>query len=127
MKEWASTIEGTLSRVLLAPGVFLAAHYSGLSAVAWVMLANLTCSLFVLSYLATTHAGVSLMSQWRAVRPVLLFFDMLKRIDSFSDAIASLLTISSLPAIIILAAFAITFRGGSRDADADSGKYPRHF
>jgi len=58
--------------VLLVPGVFLAADLSGLTAVAWVMLANLTCSLLVLAFIASRRAGVGLAQQWAAVRSVLL-------------------------------------------------------
>jgi PST family polysaccharide transporter len=58
--------------VLLVPAVFLAAHLSGLEAVAWVMLANLSCSLCVLAWLAARKAAVPLAQQWRAVRPVVL-------------------------------------------------------
>lgn len=58
--------------VLLVPGVFLAANLSGIVAVAWVMTANLTCSLFVLSHLARTRAGVAIGRQWAAVRPVVV-------------------------------------------------------
>ncbi len=58
--------------VLLVPGLFLAAHLSGLVAVAWVMVANLACSLGVLTWLAARRAGVPVGDQWRALRPVVL-------------------------------------------------------
>jgi PST family polysaccharide transporter len=58
--------------VLLVPAVFLAAHLSGLVAVAWVMLASLACSLGILSWLAARKAAVPVAEQWRAVRPVVL-------------------------------------------------------
>jgi lipopolysaccharide exporter len=58
--------------VLLVPGVFLAAELSGLTAVAWVMVANLTGSLLVQSHIASTRAGVTARRQWRALRPILI-------------------------------------------------------
>jgi lipopolysaccharide exporter len=56
--------------LLVTPGVFLAAHLGGITAVAWVMLVNVTASLFILAWVVTRRLGVSLASQWRAIRPV---------------------------------------------------------
>ena len=64
-------IMGTVAAVflvLLVPGVFLAADLSGLTAVAWVMLANLTGSLVSIAIIASRRGGVGLRDQWRAVR-----------------------------------------------------------
>jgi O-antigen/teichoic acid export membrane protein len=57
---------------LLVPALFLAAEIWGITAVAWVMLANLSCSLLVLSRFVSTRAGVTVARQWRALRPIAL-------------------------------------------------------
>ena len=54
--------------VLLVPGVYLAADQSGLTAVAWVMLANLVASLLSVSLVASRRGGVGLRQQWAAIR-----------------------------------------------------------
>jgi len=59
-----------LALVPLVPGVMLAASWNGLTAVAWVMVADLTLSLLALSVIAERRAGVEVRAQWQAVRPV---------------------------------------------------------
>lgn len=66
---------GTTSAALLGvlfPGVFVAAELGGITAVAWVLLANIVVMLGILATMAGRRAGVSLGRQWRAVRPVAL-------------------------------------------------------
>jgi len=56
----------------MLPGLVVAAELGGITAVAWVMLADMTLSLLVLGFVAERRAGVGVVSQWRAVRPVLV-------------------------------------------------------
>lgn len=56
--------------VPLIPGLFLAADLAGITAVSWVMLADLTLSVIVLSMFASRRAGARISDQWRAVRGV---------------------------------------------------------
>lgn len=62
----------TVLLVPLVPAVFVAAALGGLTAVAWVMLADVVVSLSVFAYYAGQRTGVPLRSQWIALRPVLL-------------------------------------------------------
>ena len=66
---------GTLSVVVLVPlvpGLFLAAHVGGTTAVAWVMVADMVFSLALLGWFASRRGGVSLGRQWRALAPVVV-------------------------------------------------------
>jgi PST family polysaccharide transporter len=56
----------------LAVALFVAAHLGGITAVAWVMLADVALSLLLLTVVAHRGAAVPLGRQWRAVRPVAL-------------------------------------------------------
>jgi lipopolysaccharide exporter len=56
----------------LLPALVLAAHLGGITAVAWVMLAYMVVSGFVLAVLVHRRGGVSLADQWRALMPVLI-------------------------------------------------------
>jgi lipopolysaccharide exporter len=56
--------------VPLVPGLLLAVHLGGITAVAWVMLADTALSVIVLAFTVHRRAGVSLGEQWRALRSV---------------------------------------------------------
>jgi lipopolysaccharide exporter len=58
--------------VPLVPGLFVAADLGGITAVAYVMLGDMTLSLLVLSWFAARRAGVPLTEQARAVAPIAL-------------------------------------------------------
>lgn len=58
--------------VPLIPGAILAAHFGGIEAVAWVMLADISLSLATLSYLADRRCGVSVRRQWSAAMPAVV-------------------------------------------------------
>jgi PST family polysaccharide transporter len=62
-----------LSGVLLAPlvvSLLVAAELGGITAVAWVMLANAVLGLVVVGFFVERRVGVSLAEQWRAIWPV---------------------------------------------------------
>jgi lipopolysaccharide exporter len=59
-----------LMLIPLAPAAFVAADLGGITAVAWVVLAQNAASLIVLAYFAGPRAGVSLAQQYRALAPV---------------------------------------------------------
>lgn len=66
-------VVGRVSMVLLVPlvpALLVAAHYGGITAVAWVMVGQLVASVVALVVLAARRAGVPIGSQWRAVRPL---------------------------------------------------------
>lgn len=66
---------GRISAIALVPliaGVVLAATLGGITAVAWVMLADMTLSLVLLAVAVQRRAGIALTRQWEAVRPVAL-------------------------------------------------------
>lgn len=56
--------------VPLVPALVLAADAGGITAVAWVMLADMALSAVMLSVSASRRAGVLVASQWRALRSV---------------------------------------------------------
>lgn len=58
--------------VPLIPGAVVAAHFGGIEAVAWVMLADMLLSFLTLSYFADRRCGVSMRRQWSAVMPAVL-------------------------------------------------------
>jgi O-antigen/teichoic acid export membrane protein len=58
--------------VVLIPALLIAADLGGITAVAWVMLADMVVSLVVLSWFAARRADVGVASQARAVGPVAL-------------------------------------------------------
>jgi PST family polysaccharide transporter len=58
--------------VPLIPGTLLAAHYGGITEVAWVMTASMVLTWLVLAVLADRRVAISLREQWRALRPVLI-------------------------------------------------------
>jgi hypothetical protein len=67
-----AAIMGGIAALLLVPlipGLFLAADRGGITAVAWVMLANLVASLAILSVVVQRRAHVSVRRQWSAIRP----------------------------------------------------------
>jgi hypothetical protein len=67
-------VVATVSAIVLVPfvaGVVIAADRSGITAVAWVVLAESVISLVVLVVLVERRGGVGLREQWRALRPVL--------------------------------------------------------
>jgi O-antigen/teichoic acid export membrane protein len=71
----AAGLMGVISAlVLLAmlPGLVVAAELGGITAVAWVMLADITLSLLVLGFVAERRAGVPMVSQWRALSPIVV-------------------------------------------------------
>jgi PST family polysaccharide transporter len=70
-----SGLMGRITAVLLVlhiPAVLLAASASGLTAVAWVMVANSAAGLVLAAVAAARRAGVPLARQWEAVRPVVI-------------------------------------------------------
>jgi lipopolysaccharide exporter len=58
--------------VPLVPALVLAADLGGITAVAWVMLADMFASLCVLSLFVSRRVGVRMRAQWRAYAPVAL-------------------------------------------------------
>jgi len=67
-------IMGVISAVVLLPmlpALVVAAELGGITAVAWVMLADMILSLLVLGIVADRRAHVGVVSQWRAVSAVL--------------------------------------------------------
>ena len=68
-----ATVMGIISAMVLVPllpGLLLAAHLGGITAVAWVMLADTALSVSVLAFTVHRRAGISLGEQWRALRSV---------------------------------------------------------
>ena len=66
-------VVGRVSLLLLPPLIpvlLVAAHVGGITAVAWVMVGQLTVSVGALVVLAARRGGVSAGDQWRAVRPI---------------------------------------------------------
>jgi lipopolysaccharide exporter len=66
-------VVATVSAIVLVPfvaGVVLAADRGGITAVAWVVLAESVVSLLALAVLVDRRGGVRLGRQWRALRPV---------------------------------------------------------
>jgi hypothetical protein len=61
-----------LALVPMIPALFIAADLGGITAVAWVMLADSLLSALVLGYFAHSRAGIAMQSQLGALRPVLL-------------------------------------------------------
>jgi hypothetical protein len=67
---------GTIARVgavVMVPfvaGVFAAAELSGITAVAWVVLAESAVSCVAVGVLVQRHAGVTVREQWTAIWPV---------------------------------------------------------
>jgi len=61
-----------LMLVPLVPSLFLAAELGGLTAVAWVMVANESLSLFAVGRLVRARTGIGLRALWPAVRPVVI-------------------------------------------------------
>jgi lipopolysaccharide exporter len=58
--------------VALVPGLLLAAELGGITAVGWVMLADMVLSMLVLGIFVARRASVAVVDQWRALRPVLV-------------------------------------------------------
>jgi lipopolysaccharide exporter len=56
----------------LVPGVILAADLGGMTAVAWVVLADTAIEMVAISVLVQRRASISIGRQWAAVRPVVL-------------------------------------------------------
>jgi lipopolysaccharide exporter len=69
-EAWVMAVSSVLVFIPLIPGLVVAAELGGITAVAWVMLADLTASLLVLGIVAARRAGVPAVSQLRAVSPV---------------------------------------------------------
>jgi lipopolysaccharide exporter len=68
-----ATVMGIIRAVVLVPlvpGLLVAVHLGGITAVAWVMLADTALSIVVLAFTVHRRAGVSLGEQWRALRSV---------------------------------------------------------
>jgi lipopolysaccharide exporter len=66
---------GRLSLLMLAallPAVYAAARLGGITAVAWVVVAEAAVSLGVIALIAERRAGVPVRGQWRVLRPVAL-------------------------------------------------------
>jgi hypothetical protein len=96
---------GVISMVVLiplVPGLIVAAELWGITAVAWVMLADMVFSLALLAWFAARRGGVSLGRQLAAVRPVAIACPL-----TWGAAFAvAELTESIAPAIALLASAA---------------------
>jgi O-antigen/teichoic acid export membrane protein len=62
----------TVAVILLIPALVVAAELEGITAVAWVILADVLIQLAVLAFFAQRRTGVSVARQWAAVRAVAL-------------------------------------------------------
>jgi lipopolysaccharide exporter len=62
----------TIAVISLVPALVLAAELEGITAVAWVILADVVIELAVLAFFAQRRTGVSVARQWAAIRAVAL-------------------------------------------------------
>jgi len=66
---------GRISAALLIPffaGLYVAAEFGGITAVAWVLLAHMAVGYVLLSFAIDRVTGVSVATQWRALQPLVL-------------------------------------------------------
>jgi O-antigen/teichoic acid export membrane protein len=69
-EAWVMAWSSVLVFLPLVPGLVVAAELGGITAVAWVMLADILLSLVILGLLVQRRGGVPVIAQWRAIMPV---------------------------------------------------------
>jgi lipopolysaccharide exporter len=62
----------TIVLLVVIPALLVAAHLGGITAVAWVMLADMVLSLLILIVVSKRRASVEMSKQWAAIRPIVL-------------------------------------------------------